>query len=63
VDTRPYTFAWIDALTQKVREAGRTVNVRCLIATGINVDRYREIPGVDVTGSEDGAGGWPSCAA
>ena len=32
----PYTFVWIDALTQKVREGGRTVNVHCLIATGVN---------------------------
>jgi hypothetical protein len=23
----PYSFVWIDALTQKVREGGRTVNV------------------------------------
>ena len=47
---------WIDALTQKVREGGRTVNVHCLIATGVNADGYREILGIDVTSSEDGAG-------
>ena len=34
LDAGPYTFAWIDALTQKVREGGRTVNVHALIATG-----------------------------
>src|ERR1700722_12145842 len=45
LDRGPYTFVWIDALTQKVREGGRTVDVHCLIATG-----------VDVTSSEDGAG-------
>jgi putative transposase len=28
LDAGPYTFAWIDALTQKVREGGRTVNER-----------------------------------
>jgi putative transposase len=56
LDGGPYTFVWIDALTQKVREGGRTVNVHCLIATGVNADGHREILGVDVTSSEDGAG-------
>ena len=56
LDAGPYTFVWIDALTQKVREGGRTVNVHCLIATGVNADGCREILGVDVTSSEDGAG-------
>ena len=56
LDRGPYTFVWIDALTQKVREGGRTVNVHCLIATGVNVDGCREILGIDVTSSEDGAG-------
>jgi transposase-like protein len=56
LDRGPYTFCWIDALTQKVREGGRTVNVHCLIATGVNADGYREILGIDVTSSEDGAG-------
>jgi putative transposase len=56
LDAGPYTFCWIDALTQKVREGGRTVNVHCLIAAGVNAEGYREILGVDVTSSEDGAG-------
>ena len=56
LDAGPYTFVWIDALTQKVREGGRTVNVHCLIATGVNAAGYREILGIDVTSSEDGAG-------
>ena len=56
LDAGPYTFCWIDALTQKVREGGRTVNVHCLIATGVNAAGYREILGIDVTSSEDGAG-------
>ncbi len=56
LDGGPYTFVWIDALTQKVREGGRTVNVHCLIATGVNAGGHREILGVDVTSSEDGAG-------
>jgi transposase-like protein len=56
LDGAPYTFVWIDALTQKVREGGRTVNVHCLVATGVNSGGHREILGVDVTSSEDGAG-------
>jgi putative transposase len=56
LDAGPYTFVWIDALTQKVREGGRTVNVHALIATGVNADGRREILGLDVASSEDGAG-------
>jgi putative transposase len=56
LDAGPYTFVWIDALTQKVREGGRTINVHCLVATGVNADGHREILGIDVTSSEDGAG-------
>jgi putative transposase len=32
LDNRPYRFCWLDALTQKVCEGGRTVDVHCLIA-------------------------------
>ena len=56
LDRGPYTFLWIDALTQKVREGGRTVNVHALIATAVNADGRREILGIDVASSEDGAG-------
>jgi putative transposase len=56
LDRGPYTFVWIVALTQKVREGGRTVNVHALIATGVNADGKREILGIDVASSEDGAG-------
>jgi putative transposase len=56
LDQGPYTFVWIDALTQKVREGGRTVNVHALIATGVNAGGHREILGVDVVSAEDGAG-------
>jgi transposase-like protein len=31
-------------------------NVHALIATGVNADGHREILGLDVTSSEDGAG-------
>jgi transposase-like protein len=56
LDAGPYPFLWIDALTQKVREGGRTVNVHALIATGVNAGGKREILGLDVATCEDGAG-------
>src|SRR5437762_7219945 len=34
LDGAPYTYVWLDALTQKVREAGRIRNVAMVIATG-----------------------------
>ena len=56
LDAGPYTFCWVDALTVKVREDGRVVNVHALIATGVNADGHREILGLDVASGEDGAG-------
>ncbi|WP_344808628.1 IS256 family transposase, partial [Microlunatus ginsengisoli] len=56
LDAGPYTFVAADALTMKVREAGRVVNVACLVATGVNVDGHREILGLDVCSSESQAG-------
>jgi putative transposase len=56
LDAGPYTFVWADALTVKVREGGRVVNVHALIATGVNADGHREILGLDVASAEDGAG-------
>jgi transposase-like protein len=56
LDAGPYTFVWADALTVKVREDSRVVNVHALIATGVNADGHREILGLDVASAEDGAG-------
>jgi transposase-like protein len=56
LDAGPYTYVWLDALTQKVREGGRIVNVACVIATGVNANGYREVLGLDVITTEDGAG-------
>ncbi|OKI58009.1 IS256 family transposase [Micromonospora sp. CB01531] len=56
LDSGHYTFVWMDALTMKVREAGRTVNVHALIAVGVNADGQREVLGLDVASDEDGAG-------
>ena len=56
LDSGHYTFVWMDALTIKVREAGRTVNVHALVAVGVNADGGREVLGLDVASGEDGAG-------
>lgn len=56
LDAGPYPFVWLDALTQKVREDGRTVIVHALVATAVNADGYREVLGIDVVSAEDGAG-------
>ena len=52
----PFTFLAADALVLKVREGGRVVGVHALVATGVNADGHREILGLQVTTSEDGAG-------
>ena len=51
----PYPYLWLDALTQKVREAGRIVNVSVVVATAVNGEGKREIIGMDVGTSEDSA--------
>jgi len=56
LDEGPYTFIWLDAMTQRCREGGRVVNVVTAIATGVNSDGHREILGIDVFTSEDEAG-------
>ena len=55
LDGGPYRYLWLDALTQKVREAGRIVNVSVVVATAVNAEGRREIVGMDVGTSEDGA--------
>jgi transposase-like protein len=52
----PYTFVWLDAMTQRCREGGRVVNVVTVIAIGVNRDGRREVLGIDVVTTEDGAG-------
>ena len=55
LDGGSYPYLWLDALTQKVREAGRIVNVSVVVATAVNSEGRREIVGMDVGTSEDGA--------
>ena len=55
LDGGPYPYVWLDGLTQKVREGGRIVNVTVVVATAVNAEGRREIVGMDVGTSEDGA--------
>jgi putative transposase len=52
LDASPYRYLWIDALTQKVREGGRVVNVSAVVATAVNVEGRREIVGFDIVTTE-----------
>ena len=54
--TGTFKYVWLDALLIKCREGGRIVNVACLIAVGTNDEGQREILGLDVVTTEDGAG-------
>jgi transposase-like protein len=55
LDRGPYRYLWIDALTQRVREGGRVVNVSVVIATATNAEGQREIVGFDIVTTEDTA--------
>ena len=55
LDAGPYRYLWIDALTQKVREGGRVVNVSAVVATAVNVEGRREIVGFDIVTTESTA--------
>ncbi len=55
-ESGPFTFVAADALVLKVREGGRVVPVHALVATGVDADGHRQILGIQVTTSEDGAG-------
>ena len=55
LDGGPYRCLWLDALTQRVREEGRIAQVSVVVATAVNADGKREVLGIDVGTSEDGA--------
>ena len=55
LEAGPYRYLWIDALTQRVREGGRVVNVSAVIATAANAEGRREIVGFDIVTTEDTA--------
>jgi putative transposase len=56
LDQGPYRYLWIDALTQRVREGGRVLNVSVVVATVVNREGRREIAGFDIITTEDTAG-------
>lgn len=56
LDARPYTFVARDALMMRLREGGRVVKAAVYVATGVNVEGYREVVGVAVGTSESHAG-------
>jgi transposase-like protein len=55
LDAGPYAYVWVDALAVKCREAGRIVNVACVVTTGVTPTATGD-PRVDVLTTEDGAG-------
>ncbi|MFB5085396.1 IS256 family transposase, partial [Symbiobacterium thermophilum] len=50
-----YPYVWLDAKYEKVRENGRVSSMALVIAMGVREDGEREILGLDVGPSEDGA--------
>lgn len=51
----PYPYVWLDATYLKVREQGRVVSMAVVIAIGVRASGEREVLGLDVGPSEDGA--------
>jgi len=52
LDEGPYTYVWLDAHSQRVRERGRVVNVAVVLAISVNADGRREILGCDILTEE-----------
>ena len=57
----PYPYLWLDALTQKVREAGRIVNVSVVVATAVNGEGRKSL-GWTWVPVKTAPSGWPSYA-
>jgi transposase-like protein len=51
----PYPYVWLDATFVKVRQDGQVVSMAIVIAIGVRVTGEREVLGLDVGPSEDGA--------
>src|SRR5262249_51441885 len=51
----PYPYVWLDATFVKVRDGGRVVSQAIVIAIGVRASGDREVLGLDVGPSEDGA--------
>lgn len=56
----PFPYVWLDALVVRCRDdAMRMAGVCCMVAVGVNASGRREVLGVELATSEDGAG-WTS---
>jgi transposase-like protein len=56
----PFPYVWLDALVVRCRDdALRMAGVCCMVAVGVNHEGRREVLGVELATSEDGAG-WTS---
>jgi putative transposase len=51
----PYPYVWLDATFVQVRQQGRVVSQAIVIAIGVRASGEREVLGLDVGPSEDGA--------
>jgi putative transposase len=51
----PYPYVWLDATYLKVRDQGRVVSMAVVIAVAVRATGEREVLGLDVGPSEDGA--------
>ena len=51
----PYPYVWLDATFVKVRSEGRVVSMAIVIAIGVRSSGEREVLGLDLGPSEDGA--------
>jgi transposase-like protein len=51
----PYPYLWLDATFVKVRQDGRVLTMAVVIAVGVTASGERQVLGVDVGPSEDGA--------
>lgn len=53
----PFPYVWLDALVVRCRDdAMRMAGVCCMVAVGVNAEGRREVLGVEIATSEDGAG-------
>jgi putative transposase len=55
LDGECYPYVWLDAISIRVREAGRVSKVTAMVATAVNSDGQREILGVETSTEETGA--------
>src|SRR5262249_28310364 len=51
----PYTYVWLDGTFVRVREHGRVVSQAIVIAIAVTANGEREVLGLDVGPSENGA--------